>query len=811
MYWRMLKRDIKDKPALNIVTFIFMVAAVSFTVIGVMLLYSLIGGAQKTYEKCNSSDVIAVVDKDYSDEEGFINDVTEDVMRFSISKEVVYREIVVFSYRCIEAVGTEAAKVDYSRTAVVDSIARKYDVPINMNNEFFEVEDGYIAVSQTYANQKGIKEGDKIRLTTQMGNIYEFEISTVYKNPAANVLVTFYLSDYDKEMIYSESPYKTDMYTLSVYPIEGDYVNTLIKTVNPLLIEYKDHNIVGNATRIIFFTNDGLFALIVSICMIVVAVIIMCVAMITIDFSLKSSIKRDEREIGMMKAIGVWSFSYKTLFIVKYIAFAILGGVLGLPAGFFMSKLLFDKFVMHVMFPDPATLFMIGLAASGITVSLIILSSFFSLRRMNKISVIDAIHGENRGERFTSIPGLFLNNKKQLSVPFFLALSDILRGFKRYFLLVLAYVLGISVVLFIVRLENTIMDTRYSEHYFQNGREDFAFEFDETYYTKLYSGAGSYRGVIDIVNKNFEDNGIPATIYTNMSSPAEMITGDTKTVCNVEWMDNPTSEVRYIDGGNPPRLRNEIAIGYYFGRQYGIRLGDSVTIEYEKLGEDRISYELASEEFIVTAFFDQYGSNTPTIFMGDEFEGSTMRHEDLFSAVLDVPSSQYDEYFAKMQALYPDGEIKFLPKDKVMAHHVPGYDRMFNLIILIVSVTAAIVIMLLSSLYENIFIDEETADIALLKSMGFTKGAIRSWHFWRLMLLSLLSLGLSYVFIDTAGEFLIGKLFQSLMRCKEFTFTVLPVPNFVIVPLCVIVLLMAVILIVTRLADRIEIWKVRNE
>jgi hypothetical protein len=355
------------------------------------------------------------------------------------------------------------------------------------------------------------------------------------------------------------------------------------------------------------------------------------------------------------------------------------------------------------------------------------------------------------------------------------------------------------------------MDTRYSEHYFQNGREDFAFEFDETYYTKLYSGAGSYRGVIDIVNKNFEDNGIPATIYTNMSSPAEMITGDTKTVCNVEWMDNPTSEVRYIDGGNAPRLRNEIAIGYYFGRQYGIKLGDSVTVEYEKLGEDRISYELAGEDFIVTAFFDQYGSNTPTILMGDEFEGSTMRHEDLFSTVLDVPSSQYDEYFAKMQALYPDGEIKFLPKDKVMAHHVPGYDRMFNLIILIVSATAAIVIMLLSSLYENIFIDEETADIALLKSMGFTKGAIRSWHFWRLMLLSLLSLGLSYVFIDTAGEFLIGKLFQSFMRCKEFTFTVLPVPNFVIVPLCVIVLLMAVILIVTRLADRIEIWKVRNE
>lgn len=811
MYWRMLKRDIKDKPALNIVTFIFMIAAVSFTVIGVTLLYSLFGGAEKTYEKCNSSDIIALVDRDYSDEEGFVQKITEDLESFPISKEVINKEVVTFSYRCIEAVGSDTSRNDYQTTAIVDSMARDYDVPINMNNEYFEVEDGYVAVSQTYANLKGVKEGDKIRITTQMGNIYEFVISTVYKNPVANALTIFYLSDNDKEMIYSESPYKTELFTLSAKPIEGDYVSVLTDTVTPMLVDYKDHNITGNATRIIFFTNEGLFALIVSICMIIVAVIIMCVAMITIDFSLKSSIKRDEREIGMMKAIGVWSFSYKTLFIIKYVAFAVVGGALGIPAGFFISKLVFDKFVMHVMFPDPLTLIFIGGLAGGITVLLIILSSFFSLRRMRKISVIDAIHGDNRGERFTRIPGLFLNNKKHIPVPFFLALSDILRGFKRYFLLVIAYVLGISVVLFIVRLESTIMDPGYSQHYFQFGREDFEVEFDESYYTKLYSGAGSYRGVIDIVNKNFENNGIPATMYTKSGNYAEMITNGTRLVCVIEWMDSPSSEIRYIDGGNAPKLRNEVAIGYYFAEQYGIKLGDSITIEYEKLGEDRISHELTSEEFIVTAFFDQYGSQTPSITMGDEFEGSIVQYEDLFSCVLDAPSGQYDEYLAKMRSLYPNDEIKFIERDKVMEHHMPGYGRMFNLIIIVVSITAAVVIMLLSSLYENIFIDEETSDIALLKSMGFGKGAVRSWHFWRLMLLSLLSLGLSYVFTSTIAEFLIGKLFQTLMRAKEFNFFVSPISNYVIVPICVIVLLVAVIMTVTKLADRIEIWKVRNE
>ena len=812
MYWRMFKKDIKDKPGLNAVTFIFMIAAVGFTVIGITLLYSLILGSEKTYERCNSSDVIALMDKDLSDEEGHINEVLNRISEYSIVDDVEHQDIVTIAYRCIEVVGKEPdSKSHYSQTAVLDDMSHHYDIPVNMNNEFFEVEDGCVAVSQTYANQLGIVVGDKLRITTQIGNIYEFEVSTIYKNPLANVFVIFYLSDNDKELIYSESPYKTDMFTATTVPIEGNYVNTILSSVTPMLIEYKDYNIVGNATRILFYTNDGLFALIVAISMIVVAVAIMAVAMITIDFSLKSSIKRDEREIGMMKAIGVWSFSYKTLFIVKYIAFAIVGGAVGTPLGFVMCKVLFDKFVMHEIFPEAGTLLVIGMAAGTLTVLLIVLFSFFALRRMNKISVIDAIHGENRGERFTSIPGLFLNNKKHISVPFFLALSDILRGFKRYVLLILAFVLGISVVLFIVRLENSLMSTNYAETYFQHGREDFTLEFDDAYYQTLYSSAGSYSGVISIVNGNMQDNGIPATIYTYYQSTAELSCGDYKAVCELRCMECPSSEIRYIDGGNAPRLRNEIAVGYFFAEQNGLKIGDTVKIEYDKLGEDRVSFEKATESFIITAFFDRYGTQTPLIIMGDEFEGTTVESEDLFASVLDVPAYQYDEYIARMQALYPEGEIEIVKKDQVMEHYLTGYQRMFRLIILVVSSVAAIVLMLLTSLYENIFIDEETADIALLKSMGFNRSVIRAWHFWRLFLLSAFSLGLTYVFMATAGNYLIGRLFANVMSSKGFTFTVLPVPNFVILPLCIITLLAVVILLITRLADKIEIWKVRNE
>jgi hypothetical protein len=49
----------------------------------------------------------------------------------------------------------------------------------------------------------------------------------------------------------------------------------------------------------------------------------MAMIMMTIDFSIKSMVKREAKQIGMMKAIGVWSFSYKLLYVVKYMAFCV--------------------------------------------------------------------------------------------------------------------------------------------------------------------------------------------------------------------------------------------------------------------------------------------------------------------------------------------------------------------------------------------------------------------------------------------------------------------------------------------------------
>ena len=42
-------------------------------------------------------------------------------------------------------------------------------------------------------------------------------------------------------------------------------------------------------------------------------------------------------------------------------------------------------------------------------------------------------------------------------------------------------------------------------------------------------------------------------------------------------MDAPTSEIKYLEG-NAPKLRNEVAVGYYTAMEKGIKIGDTVNI-----------------------------------------------------------------------------------------------------------------------------------------------------------------------------------------------------------------------------------------
>ena len=71
-------------------------------------------------------------------------------------------------------------------------------------------------------------------------------------------------------------------------------------------------------------------------------------------------------------------------------------------------------------------------------------------------------------------------------------------------------------------------------------------------------------------------------------------------------------------------------------------------------------------------------------------------------------------------------------------------------------------------LYEQIFIEEETADIAMIKSMGMDRATIRKWHFERIMILIAIASVIGIIMAFTVSKYALELLGISTLSLVRF-------------------------------------------
>lgn len=814
MYFRMLKKDLTNKIGLNITLFIFMILASVFIVISTYLLYSSFVGSEKTYEICNTSDIILITESSISDSEGARSKIKEFFENIPACDSLYISERMIYSEKMVEYVVDGELREPLSGSALMLApVPAAQNIPYDLEDRLLTVPDGCVALPQNLLDNTSARVGDTIWITTQMGNIYAFTISAFYKDPSAYVYDRLLFSDADYAVLSGESPVKSDVYEIYLTGTESNDTDALLEIGNQLIANLEYLNITGFYNiKGRFSTNDGIIGLIVALALLVVSIFMIGMIFMTIHFSLKSAIKREEKEIGIMKAIGVYSFSYRALFAVKYIAFAIVGGSIGIPIAMPLGEVLMNYFMIHILLPSQSGRIVMAIAAVLCMILVIILFTFFSLRYMKQISVMDAIHGENRGERFRRIPGLFLHQKKTLNISLFLAANDILGRIKKYSYLILAYVFGICMVLMLIQIKDSICGMEYARKYLQINAMDFSMKINASYLSKLLNKEGSLETVYATINKIFEANDIPARADLFSSQTANVEFEEEKLSCEIHFGEfEYAPKIEYIKGGTAPILYNEVAVAYHSARLAGIELGDIITIEYDKYNEDHISYEKVRKEFVVTAYFNGQCFGVTPIIMGEEFDDAVPMEHMLFQYKIDCPESEYQEYYDRMDALFTDDEILFKPRKEAFEELLQGYNTLFNLLIAVVSTAVAVVLVLITMLYENIFIEEETRDMAVLKSMGFDRGIIKRWHLARILLLVVMSYVLAIIFSMTIGNPAMGKLVSKLIYVYGFEIVTRFFTNFVVVPVSVILLITLCMLPMLKAVNKIQIWRIRDE
>ncbi len=799
MFFKMLKSDLKRKKGLNAILFVFISVAAVLMFTGAVQIFSNLTKNRAVERLCIPSDILLIT---------LPNNIDADELNEKYETELSARDDVT-EWELKKMTSIEEKNLDFKdfdeeeleMAIYFSTLPRKLDLVYDMNDEPFYVPNGCVALPVDIAQRTGAKVGDTVRYTTVKGNTYELKIDRIFKENITGYSYRMIVSDADYEVLTADSVLKNNICGVRVKESTYGSLNQLTDDLNKVIPLFGRADVTA-------MSNDDAILGVISIFLVVVSIFLIAIIFMTIRFTMVADLKNEEKEIGMMKALGVDSLSFRWLFAAKYIVFAIVGGIIGIAAGIPLSGLVVNMFGPDCILPRHWEMLLIGVVSVLSMIAVMILFSLLVMRRINRITVIDALHGENNGERFTKGFPLFMHKRKKMSVPLFLALTDILGRFKRYLFLIVAYTLGAAIILIIFNIRNSIIDPAYARFWMINTYDfdlDFSFQQRDDIYKEMEKTGKHYW---EIVNEQIASADIPAHIDIATMGYGYFEKDGKQKSFTLYWGDGVAEKQVYQKGGKVPSLENEAAMSAYTANQIGVRIGDVLTLKLGEYNEDKTEYEEHEREIVITALIDYMEEGVPIVVMNDKYDSGYEGGDKAIGYAIDASEKQKPAVLMQLRELYGDENV--LSATEGIKHDMKRFDRLFFLLEYVVGGALIVVIILITYLYVNIFVSEETSEIALMKSMGFRNGTVRKWYVLRMLILTVISIICAEVFIWTCGtpfyESFMGQYHVTGVRLEpEF-----PV-SFIVIPLIVAGAVLITAYLTAIKVRNIDIWNISEE
>lgn len=803
MYFKMLKHDLKRKKGLNIILFLFMTFASLLVFVGAVQIISNLTHRKTAETFCRTSDVLLMPGQ---------SDLTFGQQEQALSRLLAPNENVVdWSTEKMLRIGSAA--MDYPdhdeeerpvynyKYQFLCAMPREHDLVYDLADQPFYVPNGSIAVPIDVCNVTGVGIGDTIRYTSPYGNTYELTVSTVFKDNSLPFVMRFIVSDADYEVLAADAVRSPAMFCIRMRNSTNDDIDSLMRCIEDEVSAY----VLADAYSV---SDDDVMRKIISVFIVIISIFLILIILMTIRFTMIAELKEEEKEIGMMKALGVDSLSFRWMFAARYTAFAVIGGIIGIAAGIPLSGMVIGMLGPNAILPARWVMYLTGFLCVAGIIAVMILFSLMVMRRIEKISVIAALHGENRGERFSGNAPFFLHKRKKMSVPLFLALRDLFVRLKRYLFLVIAYTLGTVIMLLPFNARNSVVTPGYARFWLHHTYDFRLSPSDEQWdeFDRIREKTG--KDFYTVVNEQMADAGIPAYIDTCHSGSGYLMLNDSRKTYDVYWKEGFAEKITYQKGGRAPVNENEAALSAFTANRYGIVPGMKVkAILYEQNAE-KTGAEEHERELTVTGLYDHMEAGIPSLILWDGYTDGYIYGSRETGYVIDAPDSEKPAVIAQMRDLY--GAEQVCGAQEGIERDLRDFESLFGTLKLVVGIAVFFVLALITYLYENVFLSEEVPEIALLKSTGFRNGAVMRWHLLRMLCITLLSVVLGEIIFWTCGT----PFFRLFMRQYEVTgirfLFEFPV-SFLVIPAAVILTVLLVTGLTLTKIRRIDIRRINEE
>ena len=744
---------------------LFIILASMFVASGLNNVITISNGTDYFFDTAGMGDYIAT----RKNSEGVTEDFDSILKTIPEAKSYRIEEVVYTSKDPLKK--STGEKIKYDNTILIQSLEDSGLRFFHQDNSVAtSVQQGHFYSSNKFASTNNFKVGDKLVITGDN----DYSLTVTYDGDLKDALfgsdmisnARIYLSRTDYED-YRDNGIAHAGSIGEIAYIDTDNVNTL-----DVELSKKCSNLLfarpRSVIKMAYVMNMivAFITLILSICLIIVSFVIL-------KFTISFTITEEYREIGVMKAIGIRNSKIRSLYVVKYLAIAIVGSLIGLGLSFPFGSLLLSS-VTKTMVLGNSLGFWLNILGSLAVILSILGFAYFATGVVKKATPIDAIRNGQTGERFKKKAKLKLSNSRTNNA-IFMAANDVLSSKKKYITIAAIFALCASFVLVLTNTVTTMKSDNLIESFC--ARSDLYYKDEEKLMSFMSEGGDEkLEEYIAKTEKDLKDMGMPGKVFVDAQFIFKAISGGEEYSLSCQQGKHTTTDMYAYTEGTAPRNMYEIAITKIISQKINAHIGDTVTIDYGTGPVDTV----------VTAYF------TSMNLLGEV----ARIHEDAPTSLKNSTSwmmmqVNFDDHPTgnvlkeRKQKLidYLDGKEVLLPWEFQVdcISVVPTMEVVQKLLLAITLIVVVLVVVLM----ERSFISDEKSEIAILKAVGFKDRRIILYHVLRFAIVTATAVIIAAALSIPLTYLTISPIF-GMMGMSNMTFTIDAVQIFVLYPLIIL-------------------------
>ena len=440
MYLNILKRDLKRKKTMNIILLLFTILASLFVSSGLSNVVTIMNGTDYFLDKAGVGDYMVLTQKGDGGVEKIVSN-SECVS--SYKKENCF-------WGTVSDITINDQKVTLKNSTIV---IQEFDRGgINFykpdNTELTEVKAGEVYISVGVLEKCNAKVGDSFKVKLSDVDL-ELKIAGEIKDAllGSDMMgnTRFIINESDAAKFKASE--KLNDYRGNIFYIDTNDEKALTKEL-------------ATANNILFDGNKGLvktsyvMEMIVALIVLVLSACLCIVSFVLLKFVITFTINEEYREIGVMKAIGIKNLKIRSLYIAKYFALSVIGGIVGFIIGIPFGAFLISAASKKMLLGNDSGI-ILNIIGTVIVILIMIGFAFLCTGKVKKSTPVDAIRNGQTGERYSK-KGKYSLRKAHTSNALYMAINDVVSAPRRFLTIILSFFICSVFVFGVVMVVDTL-------------------------------------------------------------------------------------------------------------------------------------------------------------------------------------------------------------------------------------------------------------------------------------------------------------------------------------------------------------------